>query len=80
MLTKRRQYKKDIVKAAMIYFVYLDKGEEAAFKLADKYFGKIKSNVPLKKKLELYKKGGWKKDWLTNMYRDIDKIINKYKN
>jgi hypothetical protein len=79
-IKSRRRYKQNVVKAAMIYLIYLDYGEKIAFKYADKIFGKSKqSNWALKKKLELYANGGWKKDWLTRMYRDLQEIINKNK-
>lgn len=78
-IVNRRQYKEDIIKAAMIYFVYKDSGEQAANKYADENFGKSeRGNWALKNKLELYNEGGWEKDWLTNMYRDLQKVINKY--
>lgn len=73
-----RQYKRDVVKSAMIYLTYLSQGEQAAFIYANKNFGELKNNGALKNKLELYDKGGWEKDWLTSMYRDLQKVINKY--
>lgn len=75
----RRNYRNNKIACIQIYLVYRDQGFEAAARLADQLFGKSDSgNWALKKKLELYPKGAWKTDWLTNMYRDLNEIFEKY--
>ena len=75
----QRNYKANLIECINIFIIYKQQGMEKALEYADKVFGKSEvSNEFLAKKLLLTDKGGWKNDWLTDMYRDLDKIFKKY--
>ena len=75
----RRDYKGNKVACIEMYLIYRKQGFEAAAQFADKKFGTNEgSNWALKKKFELYPRGGWERDWLTSMYRDLDALLRKY--
>lgn len=76
----RRNYKANKIACINIFMIYKQQGMEKALEYADKIFGKSEvRNEFLAKKLLLTDKGGWKNDWLTNMYRDLEEVFDKYR-
>jgi hypothetical protein len=75
----RRKYISNKLACVKIYLEYVEKDEKSALEYANKIFGENEeSDWALKLKLKLTDKGGWKTDWLTNMFRDLDEILRKY--
>lgn len=60
-----------------IFLIYKDKGLAEALEYSEKIFGEGGEHW-MKKRLQFYDQGGWSTDWMTKMFKDLDKM-NKTK-